>query len=490
MSPKGRGLEKGSPPALRLTIRDPEGSSYEYVFKQSSWIGRDEDCPFRVDHSKVSRRHAELRYEKGGWWLVDLGSTNGTYVDGERIEAVPLATGSAFTFGMSGPQCSVEIEDAEHDAQPGRDVLSQYENYYLKDSGGQDIGERTLYIRQAFRTVQQRHRRRNIAVAICFTGVLVIVGAYALQQRARASQQEQVAENMFYSLKEVELDLAKFEDAAEQSGDSQRLDKAREARARRGDLQAEYERFVRETGLYTRNLSEEDQLILRITRIFGECEFGMPPNYVSEVKRYIGYWRSTDRLKTAITRAEDRGYGIRISAEMLKHGLPPQFFYLALQESGFDPYAVGPRTYKGYAKGVWQFIPETASKYGLNIGPLYDLPRADPQDERADFQKSTEAAARYLKFIYKTDAQASGLLVMASYNWGEGKVVPMIQALPPNPRSRNFWRLLSTQKEKIPHETYDYVFYIVSAAVIGENPQLFGFDFRNPLRHLDDKAGR
>jgi soluble lytic murein transglycosylase-like protein len=346
-----------------------------------------------------------------------------------------------------------------------------------------------MYIRQAFRTVQQRHRRRNLAVAICFAGALAIVGAYALHQRARASQQEQVAENMFYSLKEVELDLANFEDAAEESGDSQRLEKAREARVRRSDLQAEYERFVRETSLYTRNLSEEDRLILRVTRIFGECEFGMPANYVSEVKRYIGYWRSTDRLATAIKRAEDRGYGIRISAEMLKHGLPPQFFYLALQESGFDPYAVGPLTYKGYAKGAWQFIPETASKYGLNIGPLYDLPRADPQDERADFQKSTEAAARYLKFIYKTDAQASGLLVMASYNWGEGKVVPMVRALPPSPRSRNFWRLLSTQKEKIPRETYDYVFYIVSAAVIGENPQLFGFDFRNPLRHLDEKAG-
>ena len=40
-------------------------------------------------------------------------------------------------------------------------------------------------------------------------------------------------------------------------------------------------------------------------------------------------------------------------------------------------------------------------------------------------------------------------------------------------------RLLN--KERIPKQTYDYVFYIVSAAVIGENPRLFGFDFENPL---------
>jgi hypothetical protein len=51
--------------------------------------------------------------------------------------------------------------------------------------------------------------------------------------------------------------------------------------------------------------------------------------------------------------------------------------------------------------------------------------------------------------------------------------------MPNNPRERNFWQLL--KQHKIPQETYDYVFYIFSAAVIAENPQLFGFDFQNPL---------
>ena len=35
--------------------------------------------------------------------------------------------------------------------------------------------------------------------------------------------------------------------------------------------------------------------------------------------------------------------------------------------------------------------------------------------------------------------------------------------------------------DRIPQETYDYVLHIISAAVIGENPRLFGFDFDNPL---------
>ena len=43
----------------------------------------------------------------------------------------------------------------------------------------------------------------------------------------------------------------------------------------------------------------------------------------------------------------------------------------------------------------------------------------------------------------------------------------------------NFWKLI--ERFRIPDETYKYVFSIVSAAVIGENPRAFGFTFDNPL---------
>jgi hypothetical protein len=132
---------------------------------------------------------------------------------------------------------------------------------------------------------------------------------------------------------------------------------------------------------------------------------------------------------------------------------------------------------------MWQFIPETALKYGLRVGPLAALPKRDPGDERQNFDKATKAAAQYLKDLYDTDAQASGFLVMACYNWGEGRVLPLVRTMPDNPRERNFWRLLAKYKDRVPQETYDYVFYIASAAVIGEDPRLFGFDFDNPLNN-------
>ena len=190
---------------------------------------------------------------------------------------------------------------------------------------------------------------------------------------------------------------------------------------------------------------------------------------------YIRRWQSTGRFTRAVQLAAQSGYTVPIAREFLRYNLPPQFFYLAMQESDFDPYRSGPPTYKGIAKGMWQFIPETGEKYGLRIGPLAGLRRPDPADDRHNWQKSTAAAARYIKDIYATDAQASGLLVMASYNWGENRVVNLLRRMPANPRERNFWKLLEKHRDQIPAETYDYVFYMISAAAIGENPRLFGF---------------
>ena len=142
---------------------------------------------------------------------------------------------------------------------------------------------------------------------------------------------------------------------------------------------------------------------------------------------------------------------------------------------------VGPITRYGYAKGMWQFIPMTATQYGLQTGPLVDLNKYDPLDDRYDFSKATRAAAKYINYIYQTEAQASGLIVIGSYNWGENNFRRLVKELPEDPKQRNFWNLLVKYRDRIPDETYNYVFYIFSAAVIGENPRLFGFDFDNPL---------
>jgi hypothetical protein len=214
----------------------------------------------------------------------------------------------------------------------------------------------------------------------------------------------------------------------------------------------------------------------------------MPNGFVDEVKRYIDIWRSDRRLVSALARAREQNLAPMVTGILLEHHLPRQFFYVALQESDFRPEAVGPETRFGIAKGMWQLMPATADQYGLRNGPLLELPQFDPDDERFDPTAATAAAARYLGDLYRGEAQASGLLVLASYNWGTNRVKKRILSMKENPRDRNFWALLA--QSDIPAETRDYVFLIFAAAVIGEDPRLFGFEFDAPLANVESPADR
>jgi membrane-bound lytic murein transglycosylase MltF len=115
--------------------------------------------------------------------------------------------------------------------------------------------------------------------------------------------------------------------------------------------------------------------------------------------------------------------------------------------------------------------------------------RPDPLDERHDFEKSTQAAARYLRDIYTTDAQASGLLVIASYNWGQTRMLRLLRSMPPSPKDRNYWTLLAKYRDRIPAETYDYVINVVAAAAVCLDPSRFGFEFPPPLPQTDAVVG-
>jgi hypothetical protein len=72
------------------------------VGSQGATIGRSRDCEIVIDDANVSRRHAELRPRGGAWVLTDLGSTNGTRLDGRRIERPePLEPGDRIEVGAS-----------------------------------------------------------------------------------------------------------------------------------------------------------------------------------------------------------------------------------------------------------------------------------------------------------------------------------------------------------------------------------------------------
>lgn len=81
-------------------------------------IGRAPGCDLTLTSPRVSAKHARLTFDAGTWWVEDLGSTNGTRVDGKRIRArTALHQGTEITIG--GETLRVTVVNHEH-ARPTR----------------------------------------------------------------------------------------------------------------------------------------------------------------------------------------------------------------------------------------------------------------------------------------------------------------------------------------------------------------------------------
>ena len=76
--------------------------------RRRSVLGRARDADIQIDDPNVSRRHAEIVQEGSAYWLVDLGSTNGTDMDGRRVHRAPLTDGTEFTIGETTVTFSTE----------------------------------------------------------------------------------------------------------------------------------------------------------------------------------------------------------------------------------------------------------------------------------------------------------------------------------------------------------------------------------------------
>ncbi|MFC3562031.1 lytic transglycosylase domain-containing protein [Pedobacter jamesrossensis] len=132
------------------------------------------------------------------------------------------------------------------------------------------------------------------------------------------------------------------------------------------------------------------------------------------------------------------------------YGIPDDFKYLALVESGMQA-GVSP---KG-AAGVWQFMPGTARSYGLRVNGA--------TDERYNLRKSTVAACKYIKEMYK--GLESWTLVAAAYNVGDGRLRKQIN----NQNQDNYYKM------RLNRETGGYVYKVISMKQIIEHPVRYGY---------------
>ena len=83
----------------RMWLRWVFPSSSAVCLDHGLSIGRDEDCKVRLDGAGVSRRHAEIHRQGPVFALKDLGSTNGTFLDGKRVQHAAVVPGSVLRVG-------------------------------------------------------------------------------------------------------------------------------------------------------------------------------------------------------------------------------------------------------------------------------------------------------------------------------------------------------------------------------------------------------
>lgn len=84
---------------MLVVIRGPNAGSRFLLDRELTTVGRHPDSHLFLDDVTVSRRHAEITNEDGGLTIHDLGSLNGTYVNGDRVEERPLQTGDEVQVG-------------------------------------------------------------------------------------------------------------------------------------------------------------------------------------------------------------------------------------------------------------------------------------------------------------------------------------------------------------------------------------------------------
>ena len=163
------------------------------------------------------------------------------------------------------------------------------------------------------------------------------------------------------------------------------------------------------------------------------------------------------RLKGYLEEGLSRGaqYLPMIQDVFRAEGLPLDLAYVPLIESAFKPSALS----KAKAKGIWQFMRGTALENGLQHDWYID--------ERAEPEKATRAAAKYLTTLHNMFGDWH--LALASYNGGPGRV----QRAMKRSKRDDFWAL-SASSRFLPRETRDYVPLILAAIVIARNPVQYG----------------
>ncbi len=110
---QGKIISERKRAGISIIQESEQGKNREYhLFQNEIIIGRHSHCDITVSDEVVSSQHARLSYHHNQWWLEDLSSTNGTFLNGTKLTTPTVViTGDQFKCG--GVQFTLRVEAEE-----------------------------------------------------------------------------------------------------------------------------------------------------------------------------------------------------------------------------------------------------------------------------------------------------------------------------------------------------------------------------------------
>ncbi len=469
---------------LKLVPRDPSSGLGEIgLGSGAAVVGRDASADIRLAQNGVSGVHARLDGRGGEAVVSDHRSTNGTWVNGERVSTTTIRPGDEIAFG-----------DALFDV--------------------------TLSMRPS-------HRGLSAIASVAAVAGIGVVATTLLPERTREVSlwtKDMYREQAATSLREAveafdasppskEVALARFDIAIRSLASADELPSS-------GWTEDDIEGALRKASApLARTLGGRD--IVRIRRSLSErpsegvpasamafpsptpaspapgfaapptrpgapavagpalvraelaaivAEFGIdarrqeiPATLLSEVERFVDWWTTDNRKYTERSMVRSEAHLAIIREELRKNLLPEVFCYLPFIESGYQA-KIG--SHAG-AEGLWQFMPATARKYGLKVD--------ETVDERTDPRRATEAACRYINDLLATFGANAFDCAVAAYNKGEYGMVSCLRGVSWKSNWK-FWDAAEKKDGCLKKETIEYVPRFLAAAIVMRRPEAFGLD--------------
>jgi membrane-bound lytic murein transglycosylase D len=175
-----------------------------------------------------------------------------------------------------------------------------------------------------------------------------------------------------------------------------------------------------------------------------------------EVQRELNTFMTRDRATVTDILAKGADKFGPMAKVLEEAGVPAELVSVAAVESGLNSRAASPAG----ARGMWQFMKSTARVYGLKVDRT--------QDDRTDFKRSTQAAAKHLRDLFL--AFQDWHLALAAYNAGRGAINRLLNST----GGEGFWDL--ARGGHLPGETTRFVPKVIALSLIVNNPDQYGFD--------------